>query len=79
MKLTFNSRPVEVDSISFDSDVVDCYIERAFYLDTEIELTDEECQQLTDENPEFMYEEWNEYQIGRAEAYADAYKDGTYD
>lgn len=80
MKLTLNGRPVEVDSVNHGRhDSCDSFIERAFWLDTEVELTDEECYQLSEENPEFLYEQWHENMIDRAEFYADMHKDGTYD
>lgn len=79
MKLTLNSRQVEVFDVSYGRDSVDSYIISAYYLDTETELTEDELEQLTNENEEWLYEQWNDYWIGEADFYADSYKDGSHD
>lgn len=71
MKTTFNGRPVEITEINHGrSDPVDSFIETAHYLDgDEEELTEEECQELTDETD--FHEEWYENKMCEAEYYAD--------
>ncbi len=78
MKGIFNDRPVEVTMMHYASDPVDCFIEEAYYIDTEKDLTDEECQAMTDQSPELVQEMWNEYQIDRADALLDSWKDSQY-
>lgn len=68
MKTTFNSRPVEISDINHDSkDSCDSFIESAYYIDTEIDLTDEELDELTDENRDIITEDWYEYKICQAD------------
>lgn len=68
MNVQFNNRPVEILNLVFTSDVVDCYIEKAEYTDTEIMLTDAELDQLQKDVADYIYDQWFERQIDRAEA-----------
>lgn len=70
MKTTFKNRPVEILEIgNLQGDPVDAFIEAACWLDTDKDLTDEEMEALSIETD--FSEECMEYQIGRAEDFAD--------
>jgi len=63
----FNSRPVEIEEVSCASDYSDSYIAKAYYIDTETELSDSELDQLTNELD--LYEFWFERQVDQANFY----------
>lgn len=65
--VTFNSRPVIIEEVSHSSDYVDSYVMKAYYLDTEVELSDSELDQLTGEVD--MYGIWFENVIDSANFY----------
>lgn len=67
MNLVFNNRKVYVEDMLFSRNIVDSYITEAYYADTEVALTEEELDQLTQENYEFIEEEWQQHWIGEAE------------
>ena len=80
MRCEFQGRPVEVESICHGSDVVDSFVDEAYWLDIDAALTDEECTELTDALQEdgSLYDDWADWMQGKAEDRADAFKDGTY-
>lgn len=68
MKTLFNGRQIEITDINYGKhDPVDSFIESAYYLDTEEELTEEELIKLTDETD--FYQDWYEHKICEAEYY----------
>ena len=67
MKLTLNSRPVQVEQIQFERDIEDTYISEAYYLDTETELDTDELELLSNENQEWLWREHAEHWQGEAE------------
>ena len=79
MKVVFNDRQVEIDSFNFGVHIEDSYIESAYYVDTEIDLTDEELDLLTNENQDLVYSEYWESKVCQADDYADMIKDREYE
>lgn len=75
MQVKFNGRKVEITDIAFRGDMVDTFIDSAYYIDTEEELDDDELAQLTNENLEFLEQEWVEHQMTKAEDRADFLSD----
>ena len=67
MQVKLNGRKVEITTISFHGDVVDSFIDAAYYVDNGKELEDEELTQLTDENAELIEREWHENMVSMAE------------
>jgi hypothetical protein len=68
---TFKGRPVEFE-LSYESDVVDTFIESAWYADGECEeISDEHYEELQELFSDKIYEMHQEYLIGKAEDLAD--------
>lgn len=67
----FKDRLVILAVISYGDDPVDTFVEDAYYSDSEIDLTEEELVQLTDEIQDVLYDEWLQHEIGTAESIAD--------
>lgn len=61
-----NGRQVEITA-SHSKYEEDSYVESAYYIDTGEDLTDEECNILTSENYDKLYQDWYERQICAAE------------
>lgn len=70
-RLEFNSRPVQVEEIQFERDIEDTYIIEAYYLDTEMELSIDELEQLTNENQDWLYSETMEYWQNEADYFCE--------
>lgn len=75
MKTKFKGREVEIEAIWFASDVVDSYIQSAYFVDTEKFLNEDELDQLAEEASEVLELAHYEHQIDRADARADALRD----
>lgn len=73
MKTTFKGRSVEIGDVTHRSDVVDSFVETAYYEDTGKELTDAELDELTDQLQKdgSMHELYLDWQIDRADALSD--------
>jgi hypothetical protein len=64
MKKYLNDREVEVTEVSaYHSDVVDCFIESAYFVDNGEPLTDDELYQIAEDYPEYIYDQWFENKI----------------
>lgn len=75
MKATLNGRPVEVTDFQFDRDPCDSWITGAYFVDTEVDLTDEELVDLTEQNSDLLYSEHAEHWTCVAEDWADSMQD----
>lgn len=68
MKTTYKNREVYIEEIEHSSDSVDSYITKAFFVDDQSDLNEDELIALTDEEAMLIYEDWVQYNVGRAEA-----------
>ena len=75
MKTTYKGRPIEIDGIHCERDETCCYVEAAHWLDNDRDLNIDELEALTDECGDLLYEAWQEYLIGEADALCDAARD----
>lgn len=64
MSISLGGRKVEVESINFARDVVDCFIEKAYFVDNGKELNDDELDLLAADNYDYMYERWFDHRMG---------------
>jgi hypothetical protein len=71
MTITYNGREVECE-IEFNSEVEDCFVGAAFYVDDGSSLADHEMEELTNSNMDRIYDEWYERKVAHAEAQYDA-------
>lgn len=67
MAYRLKGREVEIGIIRHSGDVVDSFIESAYYVDSGRDLTDEELDQLTDEHAAEIHDDWFEWQVSRAD------------
>lgn len=83
MKIKFNGEMVKISHIVFRETPEDSYISSAHFIETNIELTDEEINDLTDDMQNVIDQEWSENQmdklwlenqIDKAEAWSDEMK-----
>jgi len=63
-----NGRPVYFGDVYHQGDAEDSYFAEAHYADTDEALSENELEQLTEENSGYLYEQWFEHQVCRAEA-----------
>jgi len=68
MIVIFKGRQVEVCEVAHGADYVDSYIEDAYYVDTEEQLTEQEMDQLFTDRNDIFYEDWVNHQIDKAHA-----------
>lgn len=68
MKFFLGQREVEVTAYDLSGDADEARFQSAYFADTEAAISDQELDRLGNEYASELYEQWNEYQIGRAEA-----------
>lgn len=71
MKYELNGREVEIEDINFEPGEGG-YVQAATFVDTDVELTDDEIEQLQDKYADALYEEGLMNAVGEAEDWADA-------
>ena len=71
---TREGKQVEVD-FEFNRYVEDSFICSATYLDSDDDVPEEVMDELNEDNTDIIQEEWNEHQIGAADALLDSLMD----
>lgn len=75
MLLKYNGKEVEVEFDTNGSEMEDIYIASAFYTDSNLELTDAEIDELTEDNGDALYMEWLDRKISAADMLMDMERD----
>ena len=79
MVVIFKDRKVKITDFEFTKYVEDSFISSAYYVDTEVDLDEDELDLLSNENQDIIYNEHWENMLGQADHYADSLKDGSYE
>jgi len=75
MLLKYNGKEVEVEFDTNGSEMEDIYIASAFYTDSNLELTDAEIDELTEDNGDALYMEWLDRKISGGDMLMDMERD----
>ena len=70
-----NERGVDIGDISHSRDSCDSYIEDAIYIDDGTPLNEDELNELTEKEGDYLYDAHQDYMIGQAEYYSDMERD----